>query len=201
VEQENTAKSGESRDALVREATAWKLQVLLAEFGRLKDEISSHKSSQQTILNFIIVLAATEIAAMTRIPWDRAAGWLSLEGLLLIPIPFGLLAMYHSGYTIRIHKLGAYIDSELRAKLESIAGDGTLRAVSYVPITSPLGIRRANLDGRLVYVSLLGLKALPQLLPILAYFALKITVWQWWTVLAVTFDLILLVVSTFGQHD
>jgi hypothetical protein len=173
VEQKNAEQAAsEATGSGSSDFIGWKLQTLLAEYARLKDEIFSHKASQQTILNFIIALAAAELAALTRLPWGPA-GWLSLEGLLLLPIPFGLLGMYHSGYTMRIHKLGRCIDGELRVKLESIAGSGTLRTESYLPISSPLGLRKAQVDGRLVYLSLLGLKAFPQVLPLVTYCALK----------------------------
>lgn len=201
MEQQNAERpTSERTESGSSEVIGWRLQTLLAEYGRLKDEIFSHKSSQQTILNFIIALAAAELAALTRLPWGLA-GWLSLEGLLLLPIPFGLLGMYHSGYTIRIHNLGKYLDGELRVRLESIAGPGTLRTESYLPISSPLGIWKAHLDGRLIYLSLFGLKALPQVLPLIAYCAVKSGNLQWWVVPALGLDLMLLFVSTLGQHD
>src|ERR1700722_20779853 len=66
-----------------------------------------HKQTQQTILNFIFIIVGIELAALPQI------GHLDngITGILLaVPVPFALLSIYHSAYTMRIHRLpGAFV--------------------------------------------------------------------------------------------
>lgn len=150
--------------------TQLKLQALLTEYGRIKDEIIRHSATQQTILNFVILLLLAEMASLAQMfMMDlQPPPPLILNLLLIAPIPFALLSLYHTSYTMRIHKLASYMDGELKEKIEKIVGEGTLRTRSFNPTPNILVLPNSLPDGRISYISLFGLKALPQLLPLIA---------------------------------
>ena len=180
-----------------------KLQVLLTEYERIKEEIFHHKTTQQTILNFIIFLISAEIAGLLQIflSPSQLSGRLVGYLLLVVPIPFALLSFYHSAYTIRIHKLASYLDAELREKIETIVGKGTLRVRSFYPTPNILALFKSSLDGKMTYLALFGLKALPQLLALITYLSIKVSVWNTWEFVLFVGDITLMIVSVIGQHD
>ncbi len=177
-----------------------RLSVLLAEYQRVRDEILHHKSTQQTVMNFIILLAAAEVAMFSQIV-ERGFDARYTTVLLLLPLPFALLAVYHSAYTARIHVLAEYLDGDLRHKLEHIVGDGALRAKSYYATRNVLGLRHARSDGKATYLALLGLKSLPQIVPLAACVTLGVEGLSWWQWAWLCGDVALLLVSSLGQHD
>lgn len=179
-----------------------RLQVLLAEYGRIKDEIIRHTTTQQIILNFVILLLSAEIAALSQIflmVTQQPQPLLNL--LLIVPIPFAFLALYHSSYTLRIHKLGSYMDGELKEKIETIVGEGTLRTRSFYPTPNILALPKALPDGKMAYLALFGLKALPQLLALITYVSIKASPWSTWEYVLFAGVLVLMIVSLIGQHD
>lgn len=182
--------------------TQLKVQVLLAEYERIKDEIFHHKTTLQTILNFIIILGAAQLGILGQIFLSSSMPQSLIEKLLLItPIPFALLSLYHSGYIIRIHKLASYMDGELRSKIEAIVGEGTLRTHSFYPISNILALRKSSIDGRITYLALFGLKILPQMLPLIIFFCIKALPWGILEYVWFACDFLLMIVSVVGQHD
>jgi len=180
-----------------------RLQVLLVEYERIKDEIIRHTTTQQIILNFVILLLSGEIAALAQIflMVTQQPQPLLVNLLLIFPIPFAFLALYHSSYTIRIHKLGSYIDGELKEKIETIVGEGTLRTRSFYPTPNILALPKALPDGKMAYLALFGLKALPQLLALIIYVSIKASPWSTWEYVLFAGVLVLMIVSVVGQHD
>lgn len=177
-----------------------RLHVLLTEHSYIQNTIFHHKTTLQTILNFIILLIAAEIALFTQLA-GKPLGAEYTNTLLLLPIPFTLLAIYHSAYTIRIHKLAAYLDNDLRGRIENIAGSELLRQRSFQGTRHILDLPRANLDGKMTYLALLGLKVLPQVVPLAVCLSLGVGSLAWWQVLWLVVDATLVIVSGVGQHD
>ncbi len=180
-----------------------RLQALLAEYERIKDEIIRHATTQQTILNFVILLLSAELAALVQIflMLTQPSRPLLVNLLLIIPIPFALLSLYHSAYTLRIHKLGSHMDCELREKIETIVGEGTLRTRSFCPTPNILALPKALPDGKMAYLALFGLKGLPQLLALITYVSIKASPWSTWEYVLFSGVLVLMIVSVVGQHD
>lgn len=180
-------------------ANGERLQVLLAEYERIRDEILHHKTTQQTVVNFIIVLIAAEVAFFAQSSVNtQLVQYPAL--LLLLPLPFAFLGLYHSAYTIRIHKLADFMDGELREKIEAVVGPGALRSRSYVPTRHIFLLAKAARDGRLTYLSLFGLKCLPQLVPLAIVLSLR-GPWPWWQYVWFAVDLLICAWSTTGQND
>lgn len=176
------------------------LQVLLAEHQRVRDEILHHKSTQQTIVNFVILLVAAEIALFSQVV-EKGFDARYTTVLLLLPVPFALLAIYHSAYTARVHKLAEYIDGELRDKIERIVGERTLRTKSYYATRNILDLRHARPDGKATYLALMGLKSLPQIVPLAVCVSLGVGDLSWWQWAWFGGDVGLVLISSLGQHD
>jgi hypothetical protein len=82
------------RGAIIRMSTPeLRMQLLLAEYHRIQAEISQHKNTQQSVLNFIFVVVGIQVAA---VPQIRTLSQAYLIVLLLLPVPFALLSFYHS---------------------------------------------------------------------------------------------------------
>lgn len=177
-----------------------KLKVLLAEYERVIKEVITHKSTQQTILNFIIGLAAAEIGLLAKF-MEKGFDARYMVMMLVVPVPFGLLALYHSAYTMRIHNLAGYMDGGLRKKIEMLAGSGVLEAPSYHATRNVFALHRATKDGQFTFLALMGLKVVPQLIPIAACVSIGIYAMSWWQQIWLGLNILFMVYTATIQHD
>lgn len=179
------------------QTTERQLEVLLNERNKIHAEVLSHKATQQAVLNLMIVLIAAELAAFSQVSATFAHIQLIL---LLVPIPFALLATYHSGYTARIHHIAAYLDGELRQKIELRTSDGLLCGQSYQPIRNPVEFKRARPEGRMICIALLGLKSFPQIVPLAIWLGSNQGAGPWLWVLFIA-DCCVLALTITWQQD
>jgi hypothetical protein len=175
-----------------------KLEVLLAEYSRVQEDIRHHKTTLQAIINFMILLMAGEISALPFVSHLSGPGTLIL---LLFPLPFAILATYHTAYVVRIHGQVAQFDADLRVRINEMIGSETLSTYGWVPTKRPWHLGRSNIDGRYTYIALIGLKLLPQIVPIGAFIILNAHAWHWWAYLSTPAAIIVAILSSAGQND
>lgn len=124
--------AAEVAEKLDREPGTPAIQVVLGEYHSLRAEIGRFQDHQQQILGFgFLVFGAVAAGIGSAI---SGAGKPSLEEalrsfhilLLVTPFVYLFLAMLFAERTIRILRVGDYIDSSLRPLVETIVGPGVL---------------------------------------------------------------------------
>lgn len=184
-----------------------KIDVLMNEMSAIRSEINTSKETIHSILNFFFVLIGAEVSLFVAI-WDSSIDFSNIFIrllILIIPLLFMCLSVYHSECVIRIHTYSNYVDSSIRDKIQELLGDPLLNAKSKTPTKSIIDVfKKCPLDAKLGYLSKLGIKTISMLLPILFYIcmvnqnSIKMIVVEY---LFFLIDAVLIITLLFMQHD
>lgn len=162
---------GERRVASDAEADKAHLDVLMAEFKALRDEIGSRATSSHTLININVVASGVLGGLVVNNPGR-------VELLLLLPILSPILGLLWIDHAHNIRNIGDYIGTTLRPAVNAVAGDDTgslLGWEDYVDRYEQRSLLRFLPLGAPVIVLFAGipLAALIRTTPDLG------TVWQW----------------------
>lgn len=184
-----------------------KVDVLMAEMTAVRNEINTTKETIHSILNFFFILISAEISLFVSV-WDSVftlTNPLIRLFILLIPILFFCLSIYHSECVMRIHTYITYVDSTIRNKIGTLLGDPLLNNQSKFPTKTVFGVfHKSPMAAKLGYLSKLGIKIISMLLPILFYIytirsnCMPMSIYEW---ILLPVDIVLTISLFFMQHD